>query len=44
MLKKTGFSIKRMHKAHFPIGASEAIENFLGKYIGFYQFVWARKI
>jgi len=44
MLKKAGFSIKRMHRAHFPIGASPAIENFLGKYIGFYQFVWARKI
>ena len=44
MLKKAGFSIKRMHRAHFPIGASPAIENFLGKYIGFYQFVWGRKI
>jgi ubiquinone/menaquinone biosynthesis C-methylase UbiE len=44
LLYSTKFRITRKHKAHFPIGLkSKSLEQFLAKYIGFFQFIWATK-
>ena len=45
MLQKAGFSIEMIRKAHFPLGGKyPKLERFLGRYIGFYQFAWAKKV
>jgi len=44
LLENAGFKVKKMRKAHFPIGSKyPALELFLARYIGFYQFVWSMK-
>lgn len=44
MLEKAGFKVTKAKKAHFPIGGFSAkLEQFLAKYIGFHQLVWATK-
>lgn len=44
MLEKSGFKIIKAKKAHFPMGGNfPKLEQFLAKYIGFHQLVWATK-
>jgi len=43
MMDKAGFTITQLKKAHFPIGASPAVEQALGKRLGFHQLIWAQK-
>ncbi len=44
-LDAAGFCASKLRKAHFPIGGKHpALELFLAKYVGFYQFAWANKI
>ena len=43
-LKESKFEIKKMKKAHFPLGCIfPNLEFSLARYLGFYQFVWAIK-
>ena len=44
LLENAGFEVTRAHKAHFPISAPKKLEAFLAKYIGFYQFIWCKKL
>ena len=45
LLESEGFKIEKMKKAHFPLGAKfPKLERWLGKYIGFHQLIWARKV
>jgi hypothetical protein len=44
MLEDAGFCINRMIKAHFPIGGKwPALERYVARFVGFYQFVWATR-
>lgn len=44
LLKESNFVIKKMKKAHFPLGGRfPNFEFFLARYLGFYQFIWATK-
>lgn len=44
LLNTAKFRIIRKHKAHFPIGLkNKFLEQFLAKYLGFFQFIWATK-
>lgn len=44
MLGRAGFTIERTKKAHFPIGGHfPAFERFVAGFMGFHQFIWARK-
>ncbi|MBI5848248.1 MAG: class I SAM-dependent methyltransferase [Nitrospirae bacterium] len=45
MLEKAGFIVTNMKKAHFPFtgGKYPIVERYLAQFIGFYQFVWAKK-
>ena len=43
MLEKQNLKVTRMKKAHFPVRLSPATEQFLGRFLGFHQLVWASK-
>ena len=44
LLKDNGFRIIKTEKAHFPMGGGyPRVERFLGRRIGFYQFIWGVK-
>jgi ubiquinone/menaquinone biosynthesis C-methylase UbiE len=44
MLERSGFTVERMKKAHFPLGGKfPRLERALASLMGFHQLVWARK-
>lgn len=44
LLERTGFSVEKIRKGHFPIGGHyPAVERWLAGFMGFHTLAWARK-
>lgn len=44
MLTQAGFTVKKMKKAHFPLGGRfPKLEQFIGSILGFHLITWAKK-